>query len=105
MRKAKIYSQGKLAGFLIEVEKNKAYRFEYIIGYNDFPVSLTMPTSLNNYSFRSFPPFFEGLLPEGIMLEGLLKQRKIDKNDYFAQLIATGKDLVGAITVELVEHE
>ena len=46
------------------------------------------------------PLFFEGLLPEGIMLEGLLKIGKIDKNDFFAQLIATGNDLVGAVTVK-----
>ena len=34
------------------------------------------------------------------MLEGLLKQIKIDKNDYFGQLLAVGGDLVGAVTVK-----
>ena len=34
------------------------------------------------------------------MLDGLLRQRKIDKDDYFSQLLAVGKDLVGAVTVE-----
>ena len=47
--------------------------------------------------------FFEGLLPEGIMLEGLLRYAKIDKNDYFSQLIQVGHDLVGNVTVEAAE--
>jgi serine/threonine-protein kinase HipA len=38
------------------------------------------------------------------MLEGLLRIVKIDK-DYFSQLIATGNDLVGAVTVKLMEDE
>jgi serine/threonine-protein kinase HipA len=34
------------------------------------------------------------------MLDGLLRQQKIDKDDLFSQLVAVGKDLVGAVTVE-----
>ena len=52
------------------------------------------------YTFNKFPPFFEGLLPEGIQLEGLLKLNKIDRNDLFSQLIAVGDDVVGAVTVK-----
>ncbi|RYW70038.1 toxin HipA, partial [Legionella pneumophila] len=40
------------------------------------------------------------LLPEGIMLEALLRKYKIDKNDYFGQLIIVGQDVVGAVTIE-----
>lgn len=64
-----------------------------------------MPTSHKKYCYKSFPPFFEGVLPEGVMLEGLLRIVKIDKKDYFSQLIATGNDLVGAVTVKLMEDE
>ncbi|MBA7569428.1 hypothetical protein ES708_11167 [subsurface metagenome] len=52
------------------------------------------------YSFDKFPPFFEGLLPEGIQLDGLLKIKKIDKNDFFSQLLAVGEDLIGVVTVK-----
>lgn len=54
-----------------------------------------MPLINKTYEFESFPSFFEGLLPEGIMLEALLRKYKIDRNDYFAQLIKVGQDLVG----------
>jgi len=100
MRTAKIYMHGLPAGILEEIEFNKQYRFVYDEYYDGEPVSLTMPTEKKEFEFNTFPPFFDGLLPEGIMLEGLLRQKKIDKNDYFSQLIAVGADLVGAVTVE-----
>jgi serine/threonine-protein kinase HipA len=62
-----------------------------------------MDTSLREYSFDSFPPFFDGLLPEGIQLESLLRRRKIDRGDLFAQLVAVGADLVGVVTVESMD--
>ena len=57
-----------------------------------------MPTSQQHYKFISYPAFFEGLLPEGIQLEALLKDKKINRNDLFAQLVACGADCVGAVT-------
>jgi serine/threonine-protein kinase HipA len=99
MRKAIILVHDKRAGVLSENGAG-GYQFTYDDNYGGEPVSLTMPLTNNKYSFVKFPSFFEGLLPEGIMLEGLLKMAKIDKNDYFSQLIATGNDLVGAVTVK-----
>ena len=100
MRKAKIYVHGVFAGWLEEVSPGGIYRFTYTDDYKGAGVSLTMPPEEKTFHFTGFPPFFEGLLPEGVMLEGLLRQLKIDRGDYFSQLIATGKDLVGAVTVE-----
>jgi serine/threonine-protein kinase HipA len=102
MKTASVFVHGQLAGRLEELERGRIYRFVYQSGYNGPPVSLTMPTTLSEYTFDRFPPFFEGLLPEGVMLEGLLKQNKIDKLDYFSQLMAVGGDLVGAVTVKEV---
>lgn len=99
MRKAIILVHNKRAGILSE-NATGGYEFFYDDNYEGEPVSLTMPLHTKTYSFAKFPSFFEGLLPEGIMLEGLLKIGKIDKNDFFAQLIATGNDLVGAVTVK-----
>ncbi len=100
MRAAKVFVNGQEAGELKELEIGKKYHFEYTSGYTGFPVSLTMPLSLTGYEFDSFPPFFEGLLPEGFQLEGLLKFRKIDRNDFYTQLLAVGDDMVGHVTVK-----
>ena len=100
MRKAKVYVKGIEAGILTEFVQGKDYVFEYLEEFRGLEVSLTMPAGRRVYKFNSFPPFFDGLLPEGIQLEGLLKIRKIDRNDYFSQLIAIGEDTVGAVTVK-----
>ncbi len=104
MRKAIILVHNKRAGVLSEND-SKVFQFVYDKNYEGDAVSLTMPISSMIYSFDKFPSFFEGLLPEGIMLEGLLKIGKIDKNDYFSQLISTGNDLVGAVTVKELQDE
>ncbi len=103
MKKAKIYADGIYAGDLIELEKGAKYRFEYAEGYKGPSISLTLPMGRKIYEFDKFPPFFEGLLPEGMMLEGLLKRAKIDENDLFEQLVRVGGDLIGNITVERKE--
>lgn len=98
MRKAEVYMNGSLAGFL--TESDIGYQFEYESDYSGDPVSLTMPVAGKKFSFKNFPPFFDGLLPEGQLLEGLLRQHKFDRSDYFSQLCAVGNDLVGAVTVK-----
>ena len=104
MKKAKVFVKGIEAGTLTEVDRGKEYLFEYIEDYTGLDVSRTMPKSIKVYKFNRFPPFFDGLLPEGIQLAGLLKIKKIDKYDYFSQLMAVGSDMVGAVTVkEIVE--
>ena len=100
MKKANIFVDGVFAGELQEIQRGKHYLFIYQERYKGLPVSLEMPTGQTQYEFDRFPPFFEGLLPEGMMLEGLLRQTKIDRSDLLSQLIAVGKDLVGNVTVE-----
>jgi serine/threonine-protein kinase HipA len=100
MKKAKVFVDGILAGHLIEWEKNQRYEFSYLEGYSHQSISLTMPLKKKTYEFDRFPPFFDGFLPEGFMLDALLRKTKIDSNDRFEQLVRVGGELVGNITVE-----
>ena len=100
MKKANVFVNGIYAGDLEEIVKEKEYRFTYLPNYCGDGVSLTMPISQSTYVFHCFPPFFEGLLPEGPMLEALLKKRKIDAHDHFEQLMQVGKEMVGNVSVE-----
>ncbi len=104
MRKARVYMHGSPAGLLEEISPGDRYRFRYEISYNGPAVSLTMPTTRREYNFDRFPAFFDGFLPEGHMLEGLLRQNKIDAKDYFGQLVSVGGELVGAVTLEEVKE-
>ena len=98
MRKAAIYQQGEFAGTLEEVGRNH-YRFAYKTGYGGEPISLALPVREAAYEFHQFPPIFEGLLPEGVLLEAMLSQYKIDAEDLFQQLLAVGEDVVGSLTI------
>jgi serine/threonine-protein kinase HipA len=102
MRQAKILVNKTIAGYLQEIPDGK-YIFRYLDNYEGPPVSLTMPTRKPTYEYNTFPPFFEGLLPEGALLEALLRKYKLDKNDYFGQLLLVGKDVVGAVSIEAIE--
>jgi serine/threonine-protein kinase HipA len=99
MRKAEIYQQGILAGILEEFDQNR-YRFNYATGYRGQPISVALPVREAPYDFDRFPPVFEGLLPEGLQLEALLRQYKIDRKDMFKQLLIVGEDVVGSLTVK-----
>lgn len=101
MRKVKVLVNNIFAGELEEINQNN-YRFIYVEDYQGPPVSLTMPIDKAVYEFNQFPPFFDGLLPEGAQLEALLRHYKLDKKDYLGQLLQVGNDLVGAITIEQV---
>jgi serine/threonine-protein kinase HipA len=95
--RAEIYVDEEIAGYLERVAAG--YRFTYCDAYRGEPVSLTMPLSQKVYDYEVFPPFFDGLLPEGSMLESLLRRAKLDRDDFLGQLIAIGRDVVGNVTI------
>ncbi len=99
MKSANIFQKNELAG-LLEARDDGSCRFTYKVGYRGEPVSLTMPTSQPVWEFQRFPPPFEGLLPEGVQLDALLRLRKLDEHDFFGQLLAVGKDVVGSLRIE-----
>lgn len=102
MRRAEVALHGVAAGQLVEEVPGRLYRFAYAAGYAGPPISLTLPVRAEPYAFEEFPPFFDGLLPEGFQLEALLRQKKLDREDRFGQLVAVGADTVGAVTVREV---
>ncbi len=100
MRKALILVNDKSAAILTEEIRGSRYTLAYLQNYQGDPISLTLPLHKERFEFHKFPPFFDGLLPEGPQLEGLLKRSKIDRDDHFSQLLAVGGDLVGAVNVK-----
>jgi len=102
MKKAKILFDGRFAGILLD--DNGRYIFEYKKDYKGPSISRTMPREKEKFEFEEFPSFFDGLLPEGVNLEAFLRRTKIDRKDYFGQLLSAGHDLVGAVTVEAMSE-
>ncbi|MBV5305341.1 MAG: HipA N-terminal domain-containing protein [Desulfobulbaceae bacterium] len=102
MRSAEVFFDNDFAGQLVETENGREYSFQYEQGYNGPPISLTMPVREEPYHFNEFPPFFDGLLPEGFQLEALLRRKKLDRDDKFGQLLIVGADTVGVVTIKRI---
>ena len=99
MKTARIFQQDRFAGVL-EARDDGSYRFTYEADFRGEPVSLTMPTTQLVWDFPRFPAPFEGLLPEGVQLDALLRIRKLDRDNFFGQLLAVGNDVVGSLRIE-----
>ena len=102
MQMADVFFQDMMAGQLTQLQAGEGFCFIYSPKYTGPSISQTMPVRSEAYEFDTFPPFFDGLLPEGFLLEALLRHRKLDRNDRFGQLLLVGSDTVGAVTVH--EH-
>jgi serine/threonine-protein kinase HipA len=97
----KVYYGSVLAGFV--TESDAGYTFVYHTDYlaDDFakPISLTMP--LRKEAFHSFTlfAFFDGLIPEGWLLNIAKDHWKVKGNDRFELLLLTCRDAIGAVSV------
>jgi serine/threonine-protein kinase HipA len=99
-KNGKVFYGDRLAGILSETDEGYrfAYNKEYIQSGGD-PVSLTMPIRPEAYTSRVLFPFFDGLIPEGWLLNLAQDYWKIDARDRFALLLATCSDAIGAVSV------
>ncbi len=107
MRKAAIKIEGQLAGWLTQDEKG--YHFVYDDAYasrpNARPVSLTLPVRVAPYTSNVLFPFFDGLIPEGWLLDIAEKNWKLNSRDRMGLLLACCKDCIGAVSVEAIKEE
>ncbi|MBZ9631379.1 HipA N-terminal domain-containing protein [Salegentibacter sp. LM13S] len=108
MRQAKIYYQELLAGILTETDDGE-YQFQYEIDYvNKYPdqfITFTMPVRKELYVEKRLFPFFEGLIPEGWLLDIASKNWKINRNDRMGLLLACCKNCIGAVSVHPIVTE
>jgi serine/threonine-protein kinase HipA len=102
MRKAKVYMHHELAGYLTENEDGYLFQYEreYLNNPNLKPVSLTLPVSEVTFLSKTMFPFFDGLIPEGWLLEIAEKNWKLDARDRMGLLLVCCRDCIGAVSIE-----
>ena len=110
MRQAEIYRKDILAGIL--TEEGGEYRFSYDEAYlareDAQPVSLTLPLQADAYISPVLFPFFDGLIPEGWLLDVAIRNTDISILDRMSLLLLCCKDCIGAVSVvpfEASSHE
>lgn len=102
MRSGYVYYQDILAGILTETDEGE-YEFVYDAAYikyhpRDF-ITFSLPVSDKVYREKRLFPFFEGLIPEGWLLEIASKNWKINRNDRMGLVLACCKNCIGAVSV------
>ena len=101
MKKAKIYYKHLLAGNLVEDEHGFTFTYDtnYLQSPEARPISLTLPLCAEPYKSDMLFPFFDGLIPEGWLLNIAQEHWKIDPRDRMALLVACCKACIGAVSV------
>lgn len=107
MRKAEIYYDEILAGILTETDEGY-FIFNYDESYTtNFPeqfLSFTMPISKHPYLEKHLFSFFEGLIPEGWLLDVAKEHYKINPNDRMGLLLACCQNCIGAVSVKAINQ-
>jgi len=91
-----------LAGFLTEATDGYSFTYDsdYLTGSGAKPVSLTLPLQDKTYTSKVMFSFFDGLIPEGWLLEIAEKNWKLNARDRMGLLLACCRDCIGAVSVE-----
>ena len=101
MRQAEIYRKEKLAGIL--TEDGGEYRFcydeTYLAREDAQPISLTLPLQTEAFVSPVLFPFFDGLIPEGWLLDVALRNTDISILDRMSLLLLCCKECIGSVSV------
>lgn len=108
-RSAQVLVNEQLAGMLKETAEGE-FIFQYEPTYLEnalaLPVSLTLPKQTGLYRSPFLFPFFDGLIPEGWLLEIAYKNWKINPRDRMGLLLHLCQDTIGNVSiVEIQEHK
>jgi serine/threonine-protein kinase HipA len=108
MRQAIIKYNNLPAGLLTELDSGEyefVYDEQYVLTQVGF-ITFQMPVRSTPYRSKSLFPFFDGLIPEGWLLNIASESWRINKNDRMGLLLACCQHTIGAVSVHpLKENE
>lgn len=103
MKKGYVYYDNTLCGTISQTDDN-LFVFEYTDSWfndtNTKSVSLTLPKTQKRYESNILFPFFDGLIPEGYLLEVALKIYNISNNDRMSLLLKTCHNPIGIVSIK-----
>ena len=107
MRKAEVLLRDRAVGILEELERGYrfTYRADYLENPKAEPVSLSLPLRREPFEDKRLFPFFDGLMPEGWLLQIAEATWKIDPRDRMGLLLACCRDCIGAAGVVPINAE
>lgn len=105
-RTAYVYVRNAFAGTLKETDSGYSFVYdsEYLEIENPTAVSLTLPIQKEEYTSKTLFAFFDGLIPEGWLLDIVSRNWKIDRKDRFGLLLVACKDPIGNVQIKGVKE-
>ena len=106
MRQAEVHMHDQVAGHLQQDEQGYtfAYTPDYLATDTAEPVSLTLPLREQLYVERVLFPFFDGLIPEGWLLDVAERNWKLNVRDRMGLLLACCRDCIGAVSIHPLDN-
>ncbi len=104
-KRGKVYVDKDLAGIIEQIEGLYTFKYDqaYLKSANAKPVSLTLRLRAEPFEQKTMIPFFDGLIPEGWLLNIITDNWKINPRDRMSLLLLACKDCIGNVSV--VEDE
>lgn len=105
MRQGRVFYKDIPAGFITETNDGDfvfQYDHEYVKAHPYEFITFTMPVTEKPYTDNRLFPFFDGLIPEGWLLNIASENWKINKNDRMGLLLACCRNCIGAVRVEQI---
>jgi serine/threonine-protein kinase HipA len=101
MKRALVYYRDTLAGRLSETDEGYVFQYDeaYLAMPIAEPISLTLPLRSEAYQSTVLFPFFDGLIPEGWLLDVALRNTDISILDRMSLLLLCCKECIGSVNV------
>lgn len=102
MRTGIVKYNNELAGILTEEDSGEyvfVYDESYVQKHPKQFITFRMPVTNHPYRSTRLFPFFDGLIPEGWLLNIAAESWKINKNDRMGLLLACCQNAIGAVSV------
>ncbi len=79
--------------------------FDHKNKYKKLTLNIAVDEKIKKYIGVGLPPYFAGLLPEGLRLKAIVKKIKTSEDDLFSLLVESGDDPVGDIHFERIDNQ
>ncbi|GAA4453294.1 HipA N-terminal domain-containing protein [Rurimicrobium arvi] len=105
MRQGRVYYNNLIAGVIAENDEGFTFKYDeaYLNNESAKSISLTLPLQQEAYQNKILFPFFDGLIPEGWLLNIAVANWKINARDRFGLLLTLCKDCIGCVSVQSIE--
>ncbi len=105
-KRGQVFVEELFAGIIEEYDGLCIFTYDksYLEKEGVKPVSLTLPLRREPFKEKNMIPFFDGLIPEGWLLNIITDNWKIDPRDRMGLLLLACKDCIGSVSI-VAENE